>query len=92
MKKLLLLCLGVLFLIPAYAQQEPLISPNDSVKRLVEKLSPNTYSDLSAHMNLEFYTSAAAHFTDGEFDEAAFKINRVRMEIVGSFNQTISYL
>ena len=91
MKKLLSFCLGVLFLIPVYAQQEPLISPNDSVKRLVENLSTKAYSDLSTHMNLEFYTSAAAHFTSGNFDEAAFKINRVRLEIVGSFNQTISY-
>ena len=74
MKKLLSFCLGVLFLIPVYAQQEPLISPNDSVKRLVEMLSPKAYSDLSAHMNLEFYTSAAAHFTSGDFDEAAFKM------------------
>ena len=54
MKKLLSFCLGVLFLIPVYAQQEPLISPNNSVKRLVEMLSPKVYSDLSAHMNLEF--------------------------------------
>ena len=38
-------------------------------------------------MNLEFYTSGAAYFTDGNLDEAAFKLNRVRLEILGSFTK-----
>jgi len=42
-------------------------------------------------MNLEFYTSAAAYFTEGDLDEAAFKINRVRMEILGSFSKEFSW-
>ena len=42
-------------------------------------------------MNLEFYTSGAAYFTDGNLDEAAFKLNRVRLEILGSFTKDFSY-
>jgi hypothetical protein len=42
-------------------------------------------------MNLEFYTSGAAYFTDGSLDEAAFKLNRVRLEILGSFTKDFSY-
>lgn len=75
----------------AKAQEEALITPNDSVRSLLEKMFPKLDSRLSAHMNLEFYTSAAAYFTEGEFDEAAFKINRVRMEILGSFSKNLNY-
>lgn len=75
----------------AKAQEEALITPGDSVKSLLEKMFPNLDSRLSAHMNLEFYTSAAAYFADGDFDEAAFKINRVRMEILGSFSKDLYY-
>ena len=42
-------------------------------------------------MNLEFYTSAAAYFTDEKFEEAAFKINRVRLEILGAFSKEFSW-
>lgn len=75
----------------AKAQEEALITPNDSIKSMLEKMFPMLESHFSAHMNLEFYTSAAAYFTDGEFDEAAFKINRVRLEILGSLFKGVSY-
>ena len=91
MKKFVLICLCILAGLSVHAQQEPLISPNDSVDSLLDRIFPNTKTDLSAHMNLEFYTSAAGYFTDGEFDEAAFKINRVRLEILGSFSPALSY-
>ncbi len=92
MKKHILICLlGLMGLLPVRAQQEPLITPNDSVDTVLDKLFPNAHADLSSHMNLEFYTSAAAYLTEGNFDEAAFKINRVRLEIIGSFNKTLSY-
>ena len=52
---------------------------------------PSIDPQISAHMNLEFYTSAAAYLTEGRFDEAAFKINRVRMEILGSFSKDFTY-
>ena len=52
---------------------------------------PTVNPDVSAHMNLEFYTSAAGYFTEGNFDEAAFKINRVRLEILGSFSKEFNW-
>ncbi|MBE6276205.1 MAG: hypothetical protein E7096_07685 [Bacteroides sp.] len=92
MKKLITITLlGILFSLPVRAQEEALVTPNDSVESLFNRLFPSANSHLSAHMNLEFYTSAAAYFTEGSFDEAAFKINRVRMEILGSFSKEFSW-
>lgn len=73
------------------AQEQPLISPDDSIRSLLGRIFPQNELNLSAHMNLEFYTSGAAYFTDGELDEAAFKLNRVRLEILGSFTKNFSY-
>ena len=78
-------------ILPAQAQEEALITPDDSVRSLIQRLLPGIDPGLSAHMNLEFYTSAAAYFTEGNFDEAAFRINRVRMEILGSFSKDFTY-
>lgn len=71
--------------------QRPLIIPEDSIGTILEKYFPKVNKELSAHMNLEFASSAAASFTDGEFEEAAFKTNRVRMEFLGSFNEKFSW-
>ncbi|MBQ8443055.1 MAG: OprO/OprP family phosphate-selective porin [Bacteroides sp.] len=91
MRKLITICLFVLACLPSKAQEEALVTPSDSIQSLLNKLLPSVTSQLSAHMNLEFYTSAAAYFTEGDFDEAAFKINRVRLEILGSFSQNFTY-
>lgn len=77
--------------LPMQAQEEPLVTPNDSIKSLLNRLLQSVNPEVSAHMNLEFYTSAAAYFTEGNFDEAAFKINRVRMEILGSFSKEFNW-
>lgn len=77
--------------LPMQAQENPLVTPNDSIQSLLNRLLPATNPEVSAHMNLEFYTSAAAYFTEGNFDEAAFKINRVRLEILGAFSKQFSW-
>ena len=77
--------------LPIQAQEKPLITPNDSLTSLLSQLLPKSNPDVSAHMNLEFYTSAAAYFTEGSFDEAAFKIKRVRLEILGSFSKEFNW-
>ena len=77
--------------LPMQAQEEPLVTPADSIKSLLNRLLPSVNPEVKAHMNLEFYTSAAAYFTEGSFDEAAFKINRVRMEILGSFSKEFNW-
>ena len=86
--------------LPMQAQEEPLVTPADSIKSLLNRLLPSVNPEVKAHMNLEFYTSAAAYFTEGSFDEAAFKINRVRKDLsqidlakrVGVTRQTIGMI
>ena len=86
MRKLITVCLlSIGFALSGKAQEKPLVTPDDSIPSALNRLMPTVNPDVSAHMNLEFYTSAAAYFTEGSFDEAAFKINRVRLEILGSF-------
>ena len=64
--KRLILMFALLLPVLAAAQNETLISKNEMYK---------------SHMNLEFYTSTNAYFTENQFDELSFKINRVRLEI-----------
>lgn len=70
--------------------QEPLIRPEEG-KTLLERVTKDGKSILSSNMNLQFYTSAAAYLTDGKLDEAAFRINTVRLEILGDFGKNFSY-
>lgn len=70
--------------------QEPLIRPEEG-RTLLERVTKDGKSIASSSMNLQFYTSAAAYLTDGKLDEAAFKINAVRLEILGSFGKDFSY-
>ena len=75
----------------ASAQNEKtLISSNDSIPSMIERLIAQKDSakwggyqprKLTSHINLEFVTSANAYLTDGNFDEASFKLNRVRLEM-----------
>lgn len=56
-----------------------------------QTLLPENFRQIKSHINLEFYTSANAYFTEGKFDEAAFKVNRVRLEIYGKLSDQLSY-
>lgn len=81
------------------AQNEALISNEDLpsiVERIIEKrdsLRSDGYKirHIRSHINLEFYSSANAYFTDGAFDELSFKVNRVRLEIYGRLHEKLSY-
>ena len=68
------------------AQNEPLIAYDDSTKTLFDDSGR-----FKSHINLEFASSANAYFTEGAFDEASFKMNRVRLEILGRLNDNLSY-
>lgn len=70
--------------------QEPLIEPEEG-RTLLERFTKGGKSITSSSMNLQFYTSAAANFVDGSLDEAAFKINGVRLELLGDFGKNFSY-
>lgn len=73
------------------AQQQPIISPNDSISSVVQRITGKENKGFSAHMNLQLYTSCAASFTENELEEVAFKLNRFKLEIVGNINQKFSY-
>ena len=90
-KLIMVLVLWLMACWPMQAQKTPLVIPNDSVQSLLNRLLSTESPEVSAHMNLEFYTSAAAYFTEGSLDEAAFKINRVRLEILGSFSKEFNW-
>lgn len=98
MKKLLL-SLTVLLTISAAAQNRMTLVPED-IPSIVERLMDRRDSvkndgykirKITAHVNLEFATSANAYFTAGKFDELSFKMNRVRLEIYGSLGNKLSY-
>lgn len=70
--------------------QDPLIEPEEG-RTLLERFTKGGKSISSSSMNLQFYTSAAANFIDGSLDEAAFKINGVRLELLGDFGKNFAY-
>lgn len=98
---LLALTLSVLFSAPAAdAQNAVLIPETDSIPSLVERIMAQrdtvsrmsrNFRHIKSHINLEFASSANAYFTGGDFDELSFKINRVRLEIYGRLNPSLSY-
>ena len=100
MKKLLV-TLSFFFALNAYAQHNPktLIS-EDELPTMVERIIEQRDSvmnggykirKIKSHINLEFASSANAYFSDGNFDEMSFKMNRVRLEIYGRLNDRLSY-
>lgn len=100
MKKLLF-TLSIFFALNAFAQHNPktLISEDElptMVERIIEQRDSAMYDGykirkIKSHINLEFASSANAYFTAGQFDEMAFKMNRVRLEIYGRLNDHLSY-
>lgn len=77
-----------------------LLRGNDSIPSMIERMIAQKDSAkwggyqprrITSHINLEFVTSANAYLTEGKFDEAAFKMNRVRLEMYGRLNQSLSY-
>ncbi len=88
--------LALLLPVLATAQNATLISENDSIPSLVERIIAEREGgykirEIKSNINLEFYTSANAYFTENEFDDLSFKLNRVRLEIEGRLNDHLSY-
>ena len=92
----------ILFLLPifAFAQNPMTLITEDDFPSFVERLMDRRDSvrndgykirKIRSHINLEFAGSANAYFVDGRFNEASFKMNRVRLEIYGRLNQHLSY-
>ena len=99
MKRCLLL-FALLLSAVSYAQIPKTLIGEDElptlVKRIMDKQDSAKYDGykirkIRSHINLEFAGSANAYFTDGKFDEASFKMNRVRLEIYGRLNNHLSF-
>ena len=84
----------------AGAQNRTLISDNDSIPSILERIvmSQNASQEklqnirhIKSHINLEFASTANAYFTAGQLDEMSFKMNRVRLEIYGRLTDKLSY-
>ena len=84
----------------AGAQNRTLISDNDSIPSILERIvmSHNASQEklqnirhIKSHINLEFASTANAYFTAGQLDEMSFKMNRVRLEIYGRLTHKLSY-
>ncbi|MBO4984336.1 MAG: OprO/OprP family phosphate-selective porin [Bacteroides sp.] len=88
-KRLLTALLSACLALPLWAQ-DPLIEPEEG-KTLLERITPDGKTIANSSMNLQFYTSGAASFTEGELEEAAFRINKVRLEILGNIGKDFSY-
>ena len=82
------------------AQELTLLSENDSIPSLIERILhkhdstrvvTGKHRNITSHINLEFVSSANAYFTGGEFDEVSFKMNRVRLELYGKVTDKLSY-
>lgn len=100
MKKLfVILCL--FSALGVYAQENPkVLIGEDQIPTLVERIMDKRDSvkndgykirKIKTHINLEFAGSANVYLTGGKFDEASFKMNRVRLEIYGKLNKRLSY-
>lgn len=91
--KLLKVAVMAVFLVggasSVYAQNEALVSSDD--KTLLEKLSGDKRKIDWASMNIQFASSFNASFTNRAFDEAAFRVDRIRLEILGAFHDKFSY-
>lgn len=103
MKKIYVLLLGLaVFVGPGAlnAQNQTLTSETGELPSVVERIISQhdtltglhkNFRHIKSHINLEFASSANAYFTEGSFDELSFKINRVRLEIYGRLNPSLSY-
>lgn len=99
MKKLLS-ALSILFPLLASAQEPETVVSEYDLPTIVERIMDKRDSirnegyqirKIRSHFNLEFAGSGNAYFTEGQFDEASFKMNRVRLEIFGRLHDHLSY-
>lgn len=72
-----------------YAQSEPMISLEEP--SLLERLTDNERKINGANMNIQFCSAVDASFKNGSLEEAAFKVHRIRLEVLGKFHDKFSY-
>ena len=83
--KRLFLFLTILLPMSAAARHD---EPSDSIASIVERLMDKKFK---ATFNVDFCSSLNAYFTDGGFDDASLKLNRLRLDLKGSISDQFSF-
>lgn len=73
-----------------YAQSESMVSSTDNVP-LLERMTDGKRKVDWADMNIQFCSAADVSFNNAKLDEAAFKVHRIRLEVLGGFHEKFSY-
>lgn len=71
------------------AQSESMISSQE--QPLLERLTEGKRKVDWADMNIQFCSAVDASFQNGQLDEAAFKVHRIRLEVLGGFHEKFTY-
>lgn len=71
------------------AQSESMISSQE--QPLLERLTDGKRKVDWADMNIQFCSAVDASFQNGRLDEAAFKVHRIRLEVLGDFHEKFTY-
>lgn len=85
----IILCLWLGGVTMAAAQSEPMISSVE--ESLLERLTDGKRKVDWADMNIQFCSAVDASFQNGKLDEAAFKVHRIRLEVLGGFHEKFTY-
>lgn len=85
----IILCLWLGGVTMAAAQSEPMISSGE--ESLLERLTEGQRKVDWVDMNIQFCSAVDASFQNGKLDEAAFKVHRIRLEVLGGFHEKFTY-
>lgn len=76
---------------PSLAQDLALVDSTEHKKSLYDQFKKTEERTFTSHMNFQFCTSLTTSFQDFSLDQARFKLNRLRMEVLGRFFDKFSY-
>lgn len=85
----IILCLWLGGVTMAAAQSEPMVTSGE--ESLLERLTDGKRKVDWADMNIQFCSAVDASFQNGKLDEAAFKVHRIRLEVLGGFHEKFTY-
>lgn len=74
-----------------FAQEQALVDTTQHAKSLYEMWKKEDARPFTSHMHIQFCTSFTSNFNDFSVEEATFKLNRLRMEILGRFLGKFGY-
>jgi hypothetical protein len=99
MKRILALCFAFLPLLAGAQSLNPTLDAGNLtsvVERVMQKRDSAMYENgqfrrINSRINLELASSVNSYFTEGNFDELSFKMDRVRWEMYGRLHKNLSY-